>query len=60
MDFRVVSTKLPEEEHTKFLEFCNKKGISPFAAVKQAIEKSMEEELSGMSIDELKKELGLK
>ncbi len=44
MVYKVVSTKLTEEEHTKFLEFCNKKGNSPSAMIKQAILTSMEQE----------------
>jgi len=51
MVYRVVSTKLTEEEHTKFLDFCNKKGNSPSAIIKQAILKSMEEKPK--RIDEL-------
>jgi len=60
MDFRVVSTKLPEEEHAKFLEFCNKKGTTPFAAIKDAIEEAMEKENSSkeLTLDELRKLLG--
>ncbi len=42
MVYKVVSTKLTEEEHTKFLEFCNKKGISPFAVIKESILKTIE------------------
>jgi len=60
MDYRVVSTKLTEDEHTIFLEFCNKKGLSPFAALKQALEQSMNEESSKEpSVDELRKVLAL-
>jgi len=62
MVYRVVSTKLTEEEHQKFLDFCNKKGNSPSATIKQAVLKSMEEagnDIENMSLDELKKELGL-
>ena len=44
MVYKVVSTKLTEEEHTKFLEFCNKKENSPSAMIKQAILTSMEQE----------------
>ncbi len=44
MVYKVVSTKLTEEEHTKFLEFCNKKGNSPSAMIKQTILTSMEQE----------------
>ena len=37
MGYRVVSTKLNEEEHTKLLDECNKHGCTPFALVKEAI-----------------------
>jgi len=58
MVYRVVSTKLTEEEHTKFLDFCNKKGNSPSAIIKQAILKSMEEKpkrIEELSLSELEK-----
>jgi len=42
MVYKAVSTKLTEEEHTTFLEFCNKKGISPFAVIKESILKTIE------------------
>jgi len=59
MVYKVVSTKLTEEEHTKFLEFCNKKGISPFAVMKEAIDDMIaEEEPNLISLDELRRELG--
>jgi intein/homing endonuclease len=47
-----VSAKLTEEEHTKLLEICNKKGCTPSAVIKDAIrslievEKQSEEPLS--------------
>ena len=62
MVYKVVSTKLNEEEHQKFLEFCNKKGFTTSLFIKNAVTKMMEsEEVSHeLSLDELRKELGLK
>jgi hypothetical protein len=61
MVYKVVSTKLTEEEHTKFLEFCNKKGISPFAVMKEAIDDMIsEEEPNLISLDELRRELRMR
>jgi len=68
MVYKVVSTKLTEEEHTKFLEFCNKKGNSPSAMIKQSpsamikqvILTSMEQEPKNteeLSLSELEKSL---
>ena len=37
MGLRVVSTKLTEEEHSKLLDVCSKKGCTPSALVKEAI-----------------------
>ena len=63
MVYRVVSTKLTEEEHAKFLDFCNKKGISPFAFLKDSITNSIESESedkgSKWDMEKLKKELGI-
>ena len=60
MDYRVVSTKLTEDEHAKFLEFCNKKGDSPFAAIKKAIDAFMQENNPSreLTLAELRKLLG--
>ena len=44
MVYRVVSTKLTEEEHSKLLEICNKKGYSCSEFIKNSIHKMMEEE----------------
>ena len=64
MVYKVVSTKLTEDEHTKFLDFCNKKGISPFAFIKESIfnqiEKEEKNESEEFSIEEFRKALGLK
>ena len=66
MVYRVVSTKLTEEEHAKFLDFCNKKGISPFAFIKESIfdqmtkqEKEEENKIEKLDMKELKKALGI-
>jgi hypothetical protein len=37
MVYRVVSTKLTEEEHSKLLELCNQDGCTPFAMLKKMI-----------------------
>ena len=64
MVYRVISTKLTEEEHKKFLDFCNKKGLSPFAFIKESIfaqmEKEEKNEFEEFSIEEFRKALGLK
>jgi len=67
MVYKVVSTKLTEDEHTKFLDFCNKKGISPFAFIKESIFNQMEKQeieekisLEEFSAENLRKYLGLK
>lgn len=44
MVYKVVSTKLNEDEHKKFLEFCNKKGCSTFEFIKDSIITMMESE----------------
>jgi len=61
MDFRVISTKLTEDEHAKFLEFCIQKGLSPFAAIKEAVEAFMQTEKTSenLTLDEIKKYLGI-
>ena len=61
---RVVATKLSEEEHSKFLEKCNKEGCTPSAFIKRAILDSVgsekKDEVSDMTLEELRKELGQK
>lgn len=37
MVYRVVSTKLTEEQHTVLLEECNKQGLTPSSLVRNAI-----------------------
>lgn len=37
MSFRVVSTKLTEEEHSKLLDECNSKGCTASNLIKEAI-----------------------
>jgi len=49
MVYNVVSTKLTEE-HTKFLEFCNKKGISPFAVMKEVVLKTIEQKAKRIEV----------
>jgi len=64
MVYKVVSTKLNEEEHEKFLEFCNKKGFTTSSFIKNAVTKMMESEdeevFRVIPLDELRKELGIK
>lgn len=43
MVYRVVSTKLTEEEHTRLLDICNKQGCTPSALIKDAIIKKINE-----------------
>lgn len=37
MVYRVVSTKLTEDEHNALIEECNKHGLSPSALIREAI-----------------------
>jgi len=64
MEYHVVSTKLSKEEHEKFLEFCNKKGCSTSELIKNSLKEMMEQEagkdMENISLDELRKELGIK
>ena len=57
MVYRVVSTKLTEEEHSKLLEICNKKGYSCSEFIKNSIHKMMEEEKKALENLELVKDL---
>lgn len=59
MVYRVVSTKLTEEEHSKLLEICNQKGNSCSEFIKNAIHKQLDEEkkASENSILSLEKQL---
>lgn len=63
MVYRVVSTKLSEEEHTKLLDECNKKGCSPSALLREMIMNSVQAEPAkdpkDLSNSELAKLLGL-
>lgn len=61
MVYKVVSTKLSDEEHEKFLDFCTKKGISSSAAIRDLIEENiMKQSAKEMSIEELEEALGIK
>jgi hypothetical protein len=44
MVYRVVATKLTEEEHTKLLDACNKEGCTPSNLIKDAIMKRLNPE----------------
>lgn len=57
MVYRVISTKLTEEEHSKLLEICNKKGYSCSEFIKNSIHKMMEEEKKASENSELVKDL---
>ena len=58
MVYRVVSTKLTEEEHSKLLDVCNTEGCSPSALMKQAIMEKIEPETVNKSKNP--KEMSLK
>jgi len=60
MEYHVVSAKLNQEEHEKFLEFCNKKGLSTSAFIKKCISDQFETEEKDeqfLSMEELRKAL---
>lgn len=67
MVYKVVSTKLSEDEHERLLDLCNQEGLTPSALIKKSIlmridpqEKSEEESMKKMTIDDLREYLGLK
>lgn len=67
MVYKVVSTKLSEDEHEKLLDMCNQEGLTPSALIKESIlkrivpEKKVEPEpKKEMTIDDLREYLGLK
>jgi len=37
MVYRVISTKLTEEEHNRLLEICNRNGCTPSSYIKEAV-----------------------
>ena len=37
MVYRVISTKLTEEEHNRLLDICNRDGCTPSSYIKQAV-----------------------
>jgi len=51
MVYRVVSTKLTEEEHTKLLDICNKQGCTPSALIKDSIMKKINETENKVGIE---------
>ena len=60
MVYRVVSTKLTEDEHTTLLDECNREGCTPSSLIKEAIlekihqkEKPTEENTNNKLIEEL-------
>jgi len=58
MVYRVVSTKLSEEQHSKLIDFCNGKGCTPSAFIKESINEMMNTEKPKeiKSIENLKEE----
>ena len=44
MVYKVVATKLTEEEHTKLLDVCNREGCTPSNLIKDAIMKRLNPE----------------
>jgi len=63
MVFRVVSTKLTEEEHSKLLDVCNEKGCTASNFVKDAILEKIglkKEEKKDLTVSELEKLLGIR
>lgn len=55
MVYKVVSTKLTEEEHTKLLDMCNKEGCTPSAMIKDSLMKriTVQDKPSGIESTEL-------
>lgn len=41
MEYRTISTKLPNDEHTLFKSFCEKKGVSPASLMRDLILREM-------------------
>jgi len=68
MVYRVVSTKLTEEEHDKLLNACNTRGCTPFALLKEAIMEKIEpkeqpqsrEKNKSQTDEEIRKFVGIK
>ena len=57
---RVVSTKLTEEEHKKLIDECNKRGCSQAELLRASIKEIIQPEEKVLSMEELRKALGLK
>ena len=62
MVYRVVSTKLTEEEHTKLIDLCSRTGTTPSSLLRQAVmekissesqTKAKEKSHDEMSLEEL-------
>ena len=49
MVYRVVSTKLTEEEHGRLLDICNRNGCTPSSYIKQAVLDHIEAEEDAIS-----------
>ena len=52
MVYKVVSTKLTEEEHTKLLDICNKHGCTPSTLIKDVIMNKIQEEVKEKDVEE--------
>ena len=57
---RVVSTKLTEDEHEKLVDECNKRGCSQTELLRASIKEIIHPEEIDLSVEELKKALGIK
>lgn len=44
MVYRVISTKLTEEEHNRLLDICNRDGCTPSTLIKEAVMSRIEAE----------------
>ena len=67
MVYKVVSTKLSEDEHERLLELCNQEGLTPSALIKESImiridpQKKVEDDPEKiLTIEDLREYLGLK
>ena len=59
MVYRVVATKLTEDEHTKLLDACNTEGCSPSSFIKNAIIEKIginkKKDITKLTVNELNK-----
>lgn len=57
---RVVSTKLTKEEHEKLIDECNKRGCSQAELLRASIKELIQPEVGELSVEDLRKALGIK